>query len=82
MAVTGEQITFVRDFFPSVTAQFTRKMFGGLGAYPGSTRSEQWAYAVKSPELSRMPYWSAPDPAVDDPDEAAAWARRSLADRA
>ena len=25
-----------------------------------------------------MPYWSLPDSAVDDPDEAVAWARSSL----
>ena len=27
-----------------------------------------------------MPYWTLPDAALDDPDEACAWARRSLAE--
>lgn len=41
--------------------------------------SEQWIYdgqAKSKPTL--MPYWRLPESAMDDPDEAAEWARRSL----
>ena len=41
---------------------------------------EQWSYDGKLGKPSRMPYWTFPDAALDDPDEACAWARRSLAD--
>lgn len=41
---------------------------------------EQWSYDGKSGKPSVMPYWSLPDAALDDPDEACAWARRSLAE--
>ncbi|WP_439524397.1 TfoX/Sxy family protein [Marivita sp.] len=105
MAVTDEQITFVRDLFRAVPGITTRKMFGGLGVYSDGTifsiigpeetlllkargeladdlaaeGCEQWAYAGKSGKPAHMPYWTLPDSALDDPDEAAEWARRSLA---
>ena len=41
---------------------------------------EQWAYEGKSGKPSRMPYWTLPDAALDDPEEACIWARRSLAE--
>ena len=46
----------------------------------GSTR---WRYeSKKSADPVAMPYWSLPDSAIDDPDEASEWARRSLASTA
>ena len=41
--------------------------------------SEQWVYsghAKRGPVA--MPYWRLPESALDDPEEATAWARRSL----
>ncbi len=106
MAVSDEQIVFVRDLFRELPAITTRKMFGGLGIYSEGTifavigpedalllkargqlakdlaaeGSEQWAYEGKSGKPSRMPYWTLPDAALDDPEEACMWARRSLAE--
>ncbi len=37
MAITEEQIEFVRDLFAGVGPITTRKMFGGLGIYTGGT---------------------------------------------
>ena len=39
--------------------------------------SEQWVYDGRHGPVA-MPYWRLPEAAADDPDEAAAWARRSL----
>ena len=36
------------------------------------------SYTAKDGRVMLMPYWSLPDSAVDDPDEAVAWARSSL----
>lgn len=108
MAVSDEQIAFVRDLFSSLPALTTRKMFGGLGIYSEGTifaiigpeerllikakgklaedlaaeGCEQWSYAGKSGAPSRMPYWTLPNSALDDPEEASAWARRSLRETA
>lgn len=38
----------------------------------------QWIYENERRGPIAMPYWSLPDGAQDDPDEAAAWARLSL----
>ena len=105
MAVTEEEIAFVRDLFSALPAITTRKMFGGLSIY-----SEGQIFAIIGPEdviyikakgplaealaaegsfqfvfegkekTASMGYWSLPDTAVDDPEEACAWARRALAD--
>ncbi|MCI4665432.1 MAG: TfoX/Sxy family protein [Neomegalonema sp.] len=41
--------------------------------------AQRWTYQGKKREKPvAMPYWSLPDSAHDDPDVAAAWARRSL----
>ena len=38
----------------------------------------QWSYVgSKHGKQVSMPYWTVPDGAVDDPDEMAAWARKS-----
>ncbi len=40
--------------------------------------SRQWAYDGKqSGKPVKMPYWSVPDAAFDDPDEMAVWVRRA-----
>ena len=108
MAVSDEQIAFVRDLFRGLPAISTRKMFGGLGIYSegiifavigpedalllkargplaadlAAEGCEQWSYEGKSGKAARMPYWSFPESALDDPDEACAWARRSLIESA
>ena len=40
--------------------------------------ARQISYTAKGGKVMLMPYWSLPDSAVDDPDEAVAWARSSL----
>ena len=40
--------------------------------------SRQFTYPTKDGETMSMAYWSLPDGALDDPDEAVAWARRSI----
>ncbi len=42
--------------------------------------ARKWTYTRKSGKDTAMPYWSLPDSALDDPEEAAALARRALAD--
>ena len=39
---------------------------------------EQWVYDNGKRGPVAMPYWSLPDSALDDPEEAVAWARRAL----
>lgn len=45
--------------------------------------SESWIYTERKGPKAGVPqqtsYWSLPDAATDDPDEACAWARRALA---
>ncbi len=48
-----------------------------LGADYAAAGSEQWLYQGRRGGVA-MPYWRLPEAAADDPDEAAAWARRSL----
>ena len=40
---------------------------------------ERWTYTRKDGSASAMPYWTLPDAALDDPEIACDWARRSLA---
>ncbi|MCK0148705.1 TfoX/Sxy family protein [Marivita sp. S6314] len=106
MAVSDEQIAFVRDLFRELPGLTTRKMFGGLGIYSDGTifavigpedalllkargrlaqdledeGCTQWTYDGKTGKPSVMPYWTLPDAALDDPEEACRWARRSLAE--
>lgn len=39
--------------------------------------SRQWVYEGKRGRPVKMPYWSVPDAAYDDPDEMAVWVRRA-----
>ncbi|MGR3504188.1 TfoX/Sxy family protein [Pseudaestuariivita sp.] len=61
------------------------KAKGDLAEALEAEGSHQWVYdghkdSGKKPTV--MPYWSLPDSALDDPEEAAMWARRSLAQNA
>ena len=38
-----------------------------------------FTYALKAGGVATLPYWSLPEAAADDPDEAMAWARASIA---
>lgn len=38
----------------------------------------QFTYPSKDGEMNSMNYWSLPDAAADDPDEAVRWARRAI----
>jgi DNA transformation protein len=49
-----------------------------LGRDYAATGSHQWVYEGRRRAPVAMPYWRLPDSALDDPDEATAWARRSL----
>jgi DNA transformation protein len=49
-----------------------------LGAAFVEAGSRQFTYPTKDGRMMSMGYWSLPEPALDDPDEAVAWARRSL----
>ncbi|WP_428149372.1 TfoX/Sxy family protein [Brevundimonas sp.] len=40
--------------------------------------SRQFTYPTKDGETMTMAYWSLPEPALDDPDEAVDWARQSI----
>lgn len=40
--------------------------------------SRQFTYPTKDGRMMSMGYWTLPEAALDDPDEAVAWARRSL----
>jgi DNA transformation protein len=40
--------------------------------------SRQFTYPTKGGETMSMAYWSLPETALDDPDEAVDWARRSI----
>lgn len=40
--------------------------------------SRQFAYPTKDGETMTMAYWSLPEAALDDPDEAVDWARQSI----
>ena len=39
--------------------------------------SRQWSYDGKQGKPVKMPYWSIPDEAFDDPDEMGIWVRRA-----
>ncbi len=49
-----------------------------LGPVYEDAGSEQWVYENAKRGPVAMPYWTLPESAQDDPDEAADWARRSL----
>ncbi|MFA4900741.1 MAG: TfoX/Sxy family protein [Brevundimonas sp.] len=49
-----------------------------LGAAFVEAGSRQFTYPTKDGRMMSMGYWSLPETALDDPDEAVAWARRSL----
>ncbi len=55
------------------------KASGPLAADLAAEGSEQFVYARPDGRTARMGYWTLPDAALDDPAEACAWARRSLA---
>jgi DNA transformation protein len=40
--------------------------------------ARQFTFPTKTGETMTMGYWSLPDSALDDPDEAVVWARRSM----
>jgi DNA transformation protein len=41
--------------------------------------SVSWVYAGRAEPMTNTSYWRLPETALDDPDEAAAWARKALA---
>lgn len=49
-----------------------------LGRAFEAAGGERWNYQGRRKKPVAMPYWQLPDSALDDPDEAVAWARRSL----
>lgn len=49
-----------------------------LGSAFEETGSRQFSYPTKDGRTMAMGYWTLPDTALDDPEEAVVWARRSL----
>ena len=43
-----------------------------------AARARQFTYPMKSGEIASMAYWSLPDTAADDPEEAVGWARGAV----
>jgi DNA transformation protein len=41
--------------------------------------SVSWVYAGRAEPMTNTSYWRLPEAALDDPDEAAGWARKALA---
>lgn len=61
------------------SGQLLIKATGELAAQMKSAGAEPFTYTNrKSGKLVSMPYWTLPDSALDDPDEACNWARKSL----
>lgn len=61
------------------TGQLMIKATNDLAAELQATGSSQFTYSnKKSGKLVALPYWSLPDSALDEPDEACDWARKSL----
>ena len=58
-------------------------MLKGAGAFQDVLDAEgctRWTYQREGRDtVTAMPYWSMPDGAMDNPDEATDWARRALA---
>ncbi|MEM1374197.1 MAG: TfoX/Sxy family protein [Pseudomonadota bacterium] len=106
MAVTDEDIAFIRDVFSALPDLSHRKMMGGLSLY-SETRifaimgadgrvyvkavgplaqdleeagSEIFKMTRKDGSVASMGYWTLPESALDDPEEAAMWGRRALAE--
>ena len=72
---------YLRDACFAIVLSEERVMMRGdttLGAAYEEAGSTQWVYQRAGKAPGAMPYWSLPDPAMDDPDEAVAWAQRSL----
>lgn len=51
---------------------------GALAEDLAAEGARQFSYEAKGKSM-RMGYWSLPDAALDDPEEAVAWARKALA---
>jgi len=54
------------------------KATGDLAEALKAEGARQFIYPAKDGETMSMAYWSMPEAALDDPDEAVAWARRSV----
>jgi DNA transformation protein len=77
MSVAEADIAFALDLFSDLGDLTSRKMFGGMCLYHQAT-----AFAVqdnRATQFHNMPYWSVPDAALDDPQEACTLARRTIA---
>jgi DNA transformation protein and related proteins len=54
------------------------KASGPLAEYLGAEGATQFRYTRKNGKTVRMRYWTLPDAAIDDTQEACLWARRAL----
>ncbi|GAB5471310.1 MAG: hypothetical protein Kilf2KO_43400 [Rhodospirillales bacterium] len=54
------------------------KGVGKMIARYESLGMEKWVYQSPGQKLSGMPYWTLPDSALDDPEDASALAREAL----
>jgi DNA transformation protein len=55
------------------------KAGGNLASDMAEAGAEKFTYERPGRKTGHMGYWTLPDSALDDPEEACAWARRSLA---
>ena len=55
------------------------KASGALADAMAEAGSEKFTYERPGRKTGQMGYWTLPDAALDDPEDACAWARRSLA---
>ena len=62
--------------------QLFLKAKGQLASDLAQESCRQWVYDDKPGKPSVMPYWTLPESALDDPEEARHWAKRSLAETA
>ena len=83
---------FVEELFAGLGPVRIRRMFGliddetiylkvddALKADLAAEGSVGWAYSRAPGKWTETSYWRLPEAALDDPDEALAWARRALA---
>ena len=93
MSIDDSDIAFAVDLFSDVPDLTKRKMFGGMCLYSSGTvfallssegriylktRDPAGLFGETTDQFHNMPYYAVPEAALDDPNEAQAFARRAL----
>ena len=94
MSVSDADIAFAKELFAPMGDVTHRKMFGGICLYHAgdifalvSSDGQIYLKSGKPPHealadsarFHNMPYWSLPDACLDDPEDACALARETMA---